>query len=508
MPDMRVSNHLLRIVDYLVCVLLFILVAATTWPSALSTEWALHQMGFGQDVTHYLALGRSLRFGEGYTAFGRGEGDDTWMPEIYSQEVLGIRPVKLYAADEWARESALGKYQPELIRTPGYPLFVSAVAAPSPRVSEIQRISLIQSIVAGLAVVLLYGFLRSEKIERPWAIVTAVLFATSTTYLHISQSIGPDCLVVVLTLALNVALFKCANRRVSFGHVLLAALAMVLLTTLRAEAYSFSSAVVILYILLGNRLPFWNRLRTSLIVISLGSVFCIGWGIRNYHEFGSFGQAIHADWHMAWQVAPTVVQEALGTDFPTASLLVADHIDEHLAAFETITGRMPTGLERSRIFGQAARAVMYKYWVTTISVVSKTSLVKILNPDFLGLHQLLGNLSYSGGSGVLEGLSTGDLPQLFEAISNLIRAGSLGVLDICVALLHMTRLSLAMLGTRIILMRRQWNYLAALLLQIGFFGVASLSNNMPRHFLPALPAICILIGLSNPHIRLRREAGN
>ena len=71
----------------------------------------------------------------------------------------------------------------------------------------------------------------------------------------------------------------------------------------------------------------------------------------------------------------------------------------------------------------------------------------------------------------------------------------MGSLNLAVVFLHMSRLFLAILGAVTLLRRGQWRVLGALLTQMGFFGAASLVHYEPSYFLPALPAVCMLIGM-------------
>ena len=494
---MRVTKSWLSLysVDNMVTVILFAIVAFATLPLALSSEWAQVVLDRGQDNIHYVALGRSLRIGKGFNAYGRGELDHTWWPEIEAQTIRGSRSVRLYAAEGIAAEDVLATDWPETQRLPGYPLFISMFVDLEPTITEINRILMVQSVLASLAVVLLYRFLRSEQISIVWSSLASFLFATHITYLRRSLGTSPDIIVTILNLVFLIALYKCGARNSVVKYRLLAAAIMVLMTSIRPELY-WLCVITALWFLIDSRCkPRINVLWNVLLFLSLGSTFCIGWGIRNYRWFGSFGQSTNPDTHLSWAAAPGVLGEAVGTDFHTASLMVAERIESQLDVRESGTGLHSTGFERSRIFGRVARQIMYEHLSTSISVVSKAAIIKVLDPNLTELHQLMGDFTIRQHSGIFRALLQRNFLALVASLRMLGAGGTMISLDLSVVFLHMSRLFLAVLGVRSLLLRRQWRVLAALLTQLCFFSVASLVHYDPRHFLPALPTVCILISM-------------
>lgn len=489
------SRFSLCSVDNMVSVILFAIVALATLPLALSSEWAQVVLDRGQDNAHYVALGRSLRIGAGFNAYGRGELDHTWWPEIEAQTIRGNRSVRLYAAEGIAEENVLEIDWPETQRLPGYPLFISLFVDSEPTITEINRILIVQSVLAAMAVVFLYRFLRSEQISILWSSLASFLFATHVTYLRRSLGTSPDIIMTILSLAFLVALYKCGTRNMGAKYRFVAAAIMVLMTSIRPEVYWLCVITAIWFLISPRcepRLPvLWN----GLLFLSLGSTFCIGWGIRNYLWFGSFGQSTNPDTHMSWAAAPGVLGEAVGTDFHTASLVVSESIQYQLDVRESETGLQPKGFERSRIFGRVARQIMYEHLSTTTSMVSKAAIIKVLDPDLTELHKLMGDFTLQQHSGVFRALLDRDFLALVASLRNLGTSGPMVSLDLSVVFLHMSRLLLAALGVTSLLRRRQWRVLAALLTQLCFFGVASLVHYEPSYFLPALPAVCILIGM-------------
>jgi 4-amino-4-deoxy-L-arabinose transferase-like glycosyltransferase len=238
--------------------------------------------------------------------------------------------VNLVTRGEFSRSSA-APYEAEVMRTPGYPLFLAAIY----RVVGIHPLRVIPfQIVLSLAT-LYVTFRIAEGLfgERAGAWAAGLLAADPVSNLYSQLLMTETLFVFFLTVSVYCFLGTMQGNRWHVGSVL-GSLFLALATYTRPMSY-YLVLIVLPLILFSYRLSpggLRKAAQAALIVLAVQLLFIGGWQARNYLQTGSAEYSHIKGAHLLFSRAAGVVAMAEGLSFEDAQNKLAMKYSEALGA--------------------------------------------------------------------------------------------------------------------------------------------------------------------------------
>jgi 4-amino-4-deoxy-L-arabinose transferase-like glycosyltransferase len=363
------------------------------------------------------------------------------------------------------------------VRTPGYPLFLAAfyfVFGDAPWV-----VLLFQAFLSAAAVLLVYGLARAA-LPRKVALIAALLYAIEPHSIMYAATLLTDSVFTFVFLASVLALVL-ALRRKSIGLAAAGGALLGLATLFRPITQAFpvvALAVIVIYA--GIRWRF--RLATAATFAVAFVVVLSPWLYRNYATYGHASLSSIDGYNLLFYNA--AYTEVAQTGEPIEEVR-AEFRQQAAAAGYRADGNP---FDNSRVFSNVATAYIF------------SNLGAYIPRHILGAVNMFANLATKDVSYYL-GLETHALPFEFFASPGPLRSvlGFLAVkslpeivIGLVVGGFLLLTYMLALIGAVDMIRKRQYVFLAVLLLTILYFSALTGVVGLARYKLPVTPFYLIL----------------
>lgn len=172
--------------------------------------------------------------------------------------------------------------KPDAVRSPGYPLFLTAFVTVPPTELMVWKIQFTQALLGSLTVLVMLAVFR-RLMPAGWAFAAALLLAISPHLIMISVYLLSETLFIFL-LALSLWLLVTGHRSGSRTLMLLAGAAIALAALTRPTLQYFIVPLCVLLAFAGNRR---FDLRLALPMLAGFVLAFTPWTVRNLHAIGS-----------------------------------------------------------------------------------------------------------------------------------------------------------------------------------------------------------------------------
>lgn len=172
---------------------------------------------------------------------------------------------------------------PEVLRTPGYPLFLV------PFTDHLRVAVLIQAVIATITCALVARFTEAN-FGRSAALIAASFVASDLAGISLSKMVMSETLFECLVAG---ALFAAIGKRAAISALLVTAAIFV-----RPVGLSLVPVCV---------LPMWGRRRGALVLVAIPAIFVMGWAARNYVRSGIFSFSVEGTANLFWYTAPAIM---------------------------------------------------------------------------------------------------------------------------------------------------------------------------------------------------------
>ena len=215
-------------------------------------------------------------------------------------------------------------YEPDIFRTPGYPLLMATIYGASGR--SLLALAVVQVLLAACTTVLLASLAYRLRRSRAVAITAAVIWAIAPIPALFSGMIGPETLFTsLLVLVLYCLIHPGSSRR--WWHAVLAGLAYGLAVLTRPIGIILIP-ILILVLLWQHPPRQWLR---SLLpgVLAVGLVL-MPWLVRSYRLYGQVTLSSSGGFNLLFYNTASVIARETGVSFPDGQELVGFYCQDYL----------------------------------------------------------------------------------------------------------------------------------------------------------------------------------
>lgn len=496
----RDRHTVFRASDYLALLVVVLI-------SALPTEIKLRKPGYvsgrlfsSPDARNYVVLASNLRGGKGFSPFGRDDIQDPWWLDINAQ-LEGLLPVHLYASKPLTQLTFDDHLPRETYHTPGYPVFLAGLMFSPHLLQNVHLILRAQLLLMVSASVALYYFLRRQHLGVTWSLVLTSLFCLNSTLILSTSQVLTDGVYTSLYVFFLVA-FMNFGLHLDRRSLVLSSLTLCAISAIRPELVVLSLAYGVLILFRQGGIPFRKRLVFGAQFLGVSCAFVLFWALQNLQDYGIFKIATSSDVHVTWSVAPQVMANAQDIDFNTASRMLSEEAQLEMLRLQHEYGRPLNAFERAGILGHVGTRNIFLHWRTASNMFLRAAFMKVLVTDVFSFREIIGQNLKGADLGMISALLKFDIGGLLKAAYTVLRSNPAWILALyaVVVVANLTKVALFGLSVIALLIHRKYFPSIVVVISVFFFAFVSLTNYEHRNFLPALPVICVTIGIGLPYL--------
>lgn len=268
---------------------------------------------------------------------------------------------------------------PEVFRTPGYPIFLLPFVAAT---SSLLPIVVVQHLFVCALALAVYLAARRMAGSRRGALLAGILVALDVSTIHYSNKVLSEALFTIVLFALFMLVLRMDRRGATLPVVLSAGAIAGALVIIRPVA-------IVYFVLIAVFLLRSLSIKTVAAFTAIAIAFPIGWGVRNLVETDTFTVSTVAGNNMLiHRGAPSIAILEKG-DFDEQAAIWRDRVTaianrEIEAAEETPVKDIPGPL-MSSYYGRIGRRIALEHpWGLTL-VLARGLLVNLFDSDFEAL---------------------------------------------------------------------------------------------------------------------------
>jgi len=215
-------------------------------------------------------------------------------------------------------------YEPDIFRTPGYPLFMAAIYGISGH--SLLALAVVQVLLAACTTVLLAGLAYRLRRSRAVAITAAVIWAITPIRALFSGMIAPETLFTSLLILILYCLIQ-PNDSSRWWHAALAGLAYGLAVLTRPIGIIL---IPILILVLLWQHPPRQWLRTLVAAILAVGLVLMPWLVRNYRLYRRITLSSIGGFNLLFYTTASVIAHEAGVSFLDGQELVGSYYQDYL----------------------------------------------------------------------------------------------------------------------------------------------------------------------------------
>jgi hypothetical protein len=379
---------------------------------------------------------------------------------------------------------------PELVRTPGYPLLLSAGIA----LGHVEVVTFaLQTLLSLITVGVIYRLARSLTSSGQVATIAGLLLAIEPLSVTYSSWMASETLFTCL-LVLMIAALASYGRSNSIAQLTVAAAVLAAATLVRPISY-FLPPVIALALFGRGLWRFDSRLRSAaaallFLIVSFGPT--AGWQVRNWAVAGYGGFSAITDWNLYFFQGASVLayqkHQSLDATYAEMGNRWGKLGDEFYALHPEL--RLAGQAETFRFMRREGSRLVRQHPLTYAQIHLRGLAMLLLNPgaaDLLALMNLIPENqaeSHPIDTGILAIFRRMHRESPTLLYTNLLLAAGLGILY-----------SAAALGLVSSLGRWSWG-LTVLVLMVGYLvTISGGPTGIPRLRHPVMPLACLLSGI-------------
>jgi len=205
----------------------------------------------------------------------------------YYAYAYNITNHNVYSRSTHSIRKGAKKPEPDAIRSPGYPIFISIFANDFPDIQRLLNITLLQGLISLITLLLAYKIVI-QILPRPLALISALLTAISPHLINSNIYILTESLftfLLIFGIWLSVFFLKTPEKR---RFALLVGVVIGLGALTRPSLQYFIIPLILFFIFKHKELSFQQKKNILLFTMLGFSIIIAPWHIRNYISTGEF----------------------------------------------------------------------------------------------------------------------------------------------------------------------------------------------------------------------------